>query len=229
MPTDQRSRTSGLSVNLRSRQVCEEPWEDPRVRLLMTIAGVDYCVASTLIAALGDLSRFADGDHTAGCLWLTPSIKHSANKCCQSPSEVTPTQGGCPRRRPGRTEYGSSPPTARPFFSPTGQRVCWNIALCAAARKLVTIAWLILKSNEPYCCANRLRRIKKLSRLPVAVTGKHRMPERTGVKDAAKFAVPTGASIGEVCENSPPLRATATWRAAGFKSLGVDHIDQSSS
>lgn len=63
----------------------QQAWNQPRVRLLMTIPGVDYCVALSLIAALGDLSRFQDGDHAASYLGLTPSVKQSANTCHYGP------------------------------------------------------------------------------------------------------------------------------------------------
>ena len=62
-----------------------QAWDQARVRLLMTIPGVDYCVALALVAALGDLSRFADGDHAASYLGLTPSVKQSANACHYGP------------------------------------------------------------------------------------------------------------------------------------------------
>jgi transposase len=38
---------------------------EPRVRLLMTLPGVNYVVALALLSALGDLSRFQDGDQAA--------------------------------------------------------------------------------------------------------------------------------------------------------------------
>ncbi|MBA4104815.1 MAG: hypothetical protein C0485_03575 [Pirellula sp.] len=63
----------------------QQAWNQARVRLLMTIPGVDYCVALAIVAALGDLSRFADGDHAASYLGLTPSVKQSANTCHYGP------------------------------------------------------------------------------------------------------------------------------------------------
>src|SRR5690606_4858413 len=57
------------------------------------------------------------------------------------------------------------------FFRRLAQRKCWNVAVCATARKLVTIAWLMLKHNEPYRYASPATTQQKLSRLRVAVTG----------------------------------------------------------
>ncbi len=47
-----------------------EAYADRRVQLLMTLPGVNYAVALGLLAALGDISRFRDGDHAASYLGL---------------------------------------------------------------------------------------------------------------------------------------------------------------
>lgn len=57
------------------------------------------------------------------------------------------------------------------------KRKCWNVAVCATARKLVGVAWLMRKYNEPYRYANPATTQQKLSRLRVAVTGELRKPE----------------------------------------------------
>ncbi|WP_145286175.1 IS110 family RNA-guided transposase [Pirellulimonas nuda] len=67
----------------------QQAWGLPRVRLLMTVPGMDYCVALSLIAALGDLSRFEDGEHAASYLGLTPSVKQSAATCHYGPITVS--------------------------------------------------------------------------------------------------------------------------------------------
>ncbi len=60
-------------------------WQDDRVRLLMTLSGIDFCGSQSLIAAMGDLSRFTDGDHFASYLGLVPSTRASANHCYHGP------------------------------------------------------------------------------------------------------------------------------------------------
>ena len=39
--------------------------DEPQVKLLMTLPGVNYFVALGLLAAFGDVSRFKDGDRAA--------------------------------------------------------------------------------------------------------------------------------------------------------------------
>lgn len=84
------------------------------------------------------------------------------------------------------------------FFRRQARRKCWNIAVCATAHKLVTIAWLMLRNNEPYRYANPSTKQQKLSRLRVAVTGKLRKPERKGRQPGVK----NGANPPPSCRQS---------------------------
>jgi len=68
--------------------------DNDQVKLLMTLPGVTHGVALTLIAALGDLSRFRDGDHAASYLGLVPSTRQSAKHCYHGPI----TKAGCHKR-----------------------------------------------------------------------------------------------------------------------------------
>ena len=223
-------------IKMLEATLCEEAWKEPRVRLLMTIPGVDYCVALTLIAALGDLSRFQDGDHAASYLGLTPSVKQSANQCHYG----SITKRGNTHARWMLTQAAQNmarhPGPLGVFFRKLAKRKCWNIAVCATARKLVTIAWLMLKNNEPYRYANPSTTQQKLSRLRVAVTGEHRKPEhkgrRPGVKNGAAPPSRLVPSISKVCEQEglPPAHGfeeLSTGEQRVLKSLGViDYVDQ---
>jgi transposase len=189
----------------------QQAWSQARVRLLMTIPGVDYYVALALIAALGDLSRFADGDHAASYLGLTPSVKQSANTCHYGPI----TKRGASHARWLLTQAAQNMARqAGPlgvFFRRLAKRKCWNVAVCATARKLVGVAWLMLKNNEPYRYANPATTQQKLSRLRVAVTGELRMPEhkgrRPGVKNGANPPSRLTPSLRQVYqqEGIPPV------------------------
>lgn len=214
----------------------EEAWRVPRVRLLMTVPGVDFCTALTLLAALGDLSRFEDGDHAAGYLGLTPSVKQSANTCHYGPL----TKRGNSHARWMLTQAAQNmarhPGPLGVFFRRLAKRKCWNVAVCATARKLVTIAWLMLKNNEPYRYANPTTTQQKLSRLRVAVTGEHRKPEhkgrRPGVKNGESPPSRRVPSLGTVCEQEglPPAHGfeqLPEGEQRVLKSLGViDYVER---
>ena len=83
----------------------------PRVKLLMTLPGVDVTAAQTLLAALGDNTRFRDRDHAAGYLGLASSTRQSADRCYHGP--ITKAGNGhrvgcwCRRRADGEAASGT--------------------------------------------------------------------------------------------------------------------------
>jgi hypothetical protein len=226
----------GKEIDTLETLLREEAWKVPRVRLLMTIPGVDYCTALTLVAALGDLSRFENGDRAASYLGLAPSIKQSANTCHYGPI----TKRGDTQARWMLTQSAQNiarqPGPLGVSFRRLAKRKCWNVAVCATARKLVTIAWLMLKNNEPYRYANPTTTQLKLSRLRVAVTGEHRKAERRGrrpgMKNGANPSTRLVPSLGTVCEQEglPPVHGFEQLPAGEqrvLKSLGViDYVEQ---
>lgn len=123
---------------------------DARVRLLMAIPGVNYVVALGLLAALGDVGRFRDGDHAASYLGLVPSTKQSGRKCYHGPI----TAAGSPQARGLLTQAAQHasrhPGPIGAFFRRLVKRKSRAVAITAVGRKLATIAYLMLKNNEPY-------------------------------------------------------------------------------
>lgn len=67
-------------IELLDRQLKARAHHDERMRLLVTLPGVDYAVAVAFIAALGDVGRFRDGDHVASYLGLVPTTRQSGDK-----------------------------------------------------------------------------------------------------------------------------------------------------
>jgi transposase len=214
----------------------QQAWNQARVRLLMTIPGVDYCVSLALIAALGDLSRFADGDHAASYLGLTPSVKQSANACHYGPISKRGASHARWLLTQAAQNMARQPGPLGVFFRRLAKRKCWNVAVCATARKLVSVAWLMLKNNEPYRYANPATTQQKLSRLRVAATGEVRKPEhkgrRPGVKNGASPPSRLTPSLGQVClqEGLPPIHGFEELPAGEqriLQSLGViDYVQQ---
>jgi transposase len=121
-----------------------------QAKLLMTLPGVAHGVATSLIAALGDLTRFKDGDHAASYLGLVPTTRQSGGKCYHGHI----TKAGCPQTRAMLTQAAqhaaTHPGPIGGFFRRLRKRKTHNVAVVAVARKLVTIAFLMLKNDEPY-------------------------------------------------------------------------------
>jgi transposase len=65
--------------------LAQQGYSDPRVKLLMTLPGVDPTVAQTLLAALGNATRFADSDHATSYLGPVLRTRQSASRCYHGP------------------------------------------------------------------------------------------------------------------------------------------------
>jgi hypothetical protein len=91
------------------------------------------------------------------------------------------------------------------FFRRLATKKNRNVAVVATARKLVVIAWQMLKNNEPYRYAQPKATEGKLSRLRVKATGKRK---KTGPKAGSGASPNQGTgkrsrrvpSLGEVYE-----------------------------
>jgi transposase len=132
------------------------------VRTLMTLPGVAHGVALSLVAALGDVSRFRDGDHAASYLGLVPVVRQSGGKCYRGPI----TKAGNTQARAvliqAAQHAAAHPGPLGAFFRRLRKRKPHTVAVVATARKLVTIAFLMLKNKEPYRYAKPERVRQKL-------------------------------------------------------------------
>jgi transposase len=147
------------------KKLAQEAYREDRVRLLMTLPGVGFAVAQTLMAALGDISRFPDADHAASYLGLVPRTKQSADHCYHGPI----TKCGNSHARwiliQAAQHLARQPGPLGAFFRRLSAKRGYNIAVTATARKLVTIAYLMLKHNEPYRYAVPILIQRKMSDL----------------------------------------------------------------
>lgn len=144
---------------------------EPRVPLLMTIPGVNYVVAIGLLAALGDISRFRDGDQAAAYLGLAPSTRQSGDHCYHG--HITKRGRSQVRGLLTQSAQHASrhPGPIGAFFRRLAKRKNRSVAIVAVARKLVTIAFLMLKNNEPYRYARPELMREKFSALKILTQG----------------------------------------------------------
>lgn len=155
-------------------EMARRGYSDARVKLLMTLPGVDVTVAETLIAALGDVSRFPDADHAASYVGLVPSTRQSGDRCYHGPI----TKAGNSHARWSLVQAAHSvarhPGPLGHFFNKLAKKKNYNVSVVATARKLVVIAWHMLTNNEPYRYAIPRSTEEKLRRLRVKATGQRR-------------------------------------------------------
>lgn len=131
----------------------------PQAKLLVSIPGVSYCSALTIMAEIGDINRFPNAKKLQGYAGLVPSTYNSGDK--QIHGKITKQgskwlrwvmieaayhQERC-KRIPG---FGS-------YYHSIKQRKGTKTAAVATARKLLAVVWRLLKDNRPYevippCC-----------------------------------------------------------------------------
>lgn len=161
---------------------------DRRMKLLLTMPGVDVICAQTLAAALGDVGRFRDGDHAASYLGLVPSTRQSGDHCHRGPI----TKAGNAHARwvlvQAAQHLATHPGPLGVFFRRLAQKKCRNVAVVATARKLVVVAWHLLTKGEPYRYAQPAPTAEKLRRLRLRGGGARRPTgSAKGTKSVAKL------------------------------------------
>ena len=170
--------------------IVEKSYDDPDVQLLMTMPGVDYTTLHALKATLADIGRFPEPDKAASYLGLVPSVKQSAGKCYHGPI----TKAGASQARwlliQAAQSVSRHPGPLGAFFRKLERRKNRNVAVVATARKMVTIAWHMLKNKEPYRYAVPRSTDEKLASLRVRATGTRR---KTGGAKGSKPASKLGA------------------------------------
>lgn len=163
--------------------IIQECYEDPDIKLLMTMPGIDYTTAHALKATIADVDRFPDPDKAASYLGLVPSVKQSAAKRHTGPI----TKAGSSQARwlmvQAAQSVGKHPGPLGAFFRKLAKRKNRNVAVVATARKMVTIAWHMLKNKEPYRYATSRCTDEKMARLRVRATGEKR---KGGITKGAK-------------------------------------------
>jgi transposase len=156
------------------KRLAQRVYQDSRVKLLMTLPGVNQAVAQSLVAAIGDIQRFSSPEKLASYLGLVPSTRQSASHCAH---------GGITKA--GRADARKSLVQAAHcirhdrgplghFFQKVRRRKNYNVAICAVARKLALLAWHLLTTGSPYRYAKPDTVAAKLSKLRVAGSGMKR-------------------------------------------------------
>jgi hypothetical protein len=135
---------------------------------------VDTTCAQTLLAALGDIHRFRDGEHAASYLGLVPSTKQSAERAYHGP--ITKAGNGHARWMmvQAAQHLDRHPGPLGVFFRRLARKKNRNVAVVACARKLVVIAYELLVHNQPYRYAQPAPTAEKLRRLRLVNGGRRR-------------------------------------------------------
>lgn len=135
------------------------------IKLLMTIPGVNVTVAIGLLATIGDVTRFPTPDELASYFGLVPSVYQTAEKCYHG--RITKRGRSSARWlavEAAQTLSQMSSPLAASYHR-IKRKSGHNVAVVALARKLVVLAWHMLRNQEPYRYAPVPRTREKLRRV----------------------------------------------------------------
>lgn len=133
------------------RLLGEAVLQDPRMHRLLTITGVNAAVAIGLIAAIGDINRFASAEKLVSYFGLNPTVHQSG---LQPAKHGRISKRGRAHARAMLVEAAwaaaKAPGPLRAFFLRIRQRRGQQIAAVATARKLAVIVWHLLHDEEDF-------------------------------------------------------------------------------
>jgi len=153
----------------------------PELRRLMSVPGVNVICAASFLAAIGPIQRFKNPRKLVGYLGLDPKVRQSG------PGPGTSgriSKQGSSSARWALVEASWSavaqPGPMRAFYQRIRSRRGHQVAVVAAARKLVCLFWCLLSREEDYAYQQPSLTKKKLRRLEIAA-GSPKYPGRTNI------------------------------------------------
>jgi transposase len=121
--------------------------------LLMSIPGVGFITAATLVAELGDWRRFSRATQVSACFGIVPSVRASASAAHYG--HIT-RQGSSHARRAlieaAHVAKRLPGPVCHRYLSLVKRRGK-KVAVAAAARVLLELSWTLLRKGEVYRAA----------------------------------------------------------------------------
>ena len=151
------------SLKIVEADIAQQAIQDPIIRRLMTLPGVDVTVASGVAAAIGDIKRFASPQKLVAYLGLNPSVRQSG----EGPAfhgRITKQGNGHARGMLVEAAWAAarSPGPLRAFYRKIAARRGQHIAAVATARKLAMIIWHMLTKEADYIWARPALMARKL-------------------------------------------------------------------
>jgi transposase len=122
----------------------------PEVLRLMTIPGVDATVALSIVAAVGDFTRFRTPDKLVAYLGLNPRVRQPA-----SHGRITKAGPAHARGMLVEAAWSASkaPGPLRALYCRVRVRRGMQVAPVATARKLAVLCWRLIIKDEDYAFA----------------------------------------------------------------------------
>jgi hypothetical protein len=165
------------------RALAELVLASPELRRLLTLPGVNFVTACALLAAIGEVRRFATARHLVSYLGLDPRVRQSGSEPAR--------HGRISKQGPGETRHvlveaawhaARATGPLRAFHERVAARRGRNIATVAVARKLAVIAWHMLSHGEDYAFARPSLVREKIRKLELLTGAERRKGKRNPVR-----------------------------------------------
>lgn len=154
----------GEDLDVLDRDIAQAAINDPAVKRLLTITGVNLVVAAGLVAAIGDVRRFASSEKLVSYVGLNPRVRQSGLGLAQH-GRISKQGRSHARAMLVEAAWAAAkaPGPLRSFFLRIRARRGHQVAAVAVARKLAVLCWhLLIKEVDyqwarPALVANKLR------------------------------------------------------------------------
>jgi len=140
-------------VEALTRQLHERLDGDVDMHLLMSIPGVGFITAATLVAELGDWRRFSHAKQVSAYFGIVPSVRASASVAHYG--RITRQGSSHARRALVEAAHVAKrlPGPVRHHYLSLVKRRGKKVAVVAAARVLLELSWTLLRKEEVYRAA----------------------------------------------------------------------------
>src|SRR3954464_8849006 len=141
----------GEDLGVLDKDIAQVAIDDPAVKRLLTITGVNLIVAAGLVAAIGDVRRFLDPQKLVSYVGLNPRVRQSGLGLAQH-GRISKRGRSHARAMLVEAAWAASkaPGPLRAFFLRIRARRGHQVAALAVARKLAVLCWHLLTKDAEY-------------------------------------------------------------------------------
>jgi hypothetical protein len=148
------------------REIAQISLQRADIQRLMTIPGVDMITAATMVATIGDVSRFPTSRHLIGYLGLDARVRQSGMTAART-GRISKEGSAEARRVLVEAAWSAKrvPGPLRAFGQRIQARRGSQIATVAVARKIAVLCWHLLTRGEDYAHHRPTLHRRKLRKL----------------------------------------------------------------
>jgi transposase len=180
----------GEDLVVLDREIAQGGLDNPAVKRLLTITGINLTVAVGLVAAIGDVRRFSSPQKLVSYIGLNPTVRQSGLGLAQ---HGRISKHGRAHARAMLVEAAwaaaKAPGPLHAFFVRVRARRGHQVAAVAVARKLAVLCWHLLSKDVDYqwarpgLVANKVRSMQLRAGMPAEKGGKRGIAFVSNVKE----------------------------------------------